>query len=56
MSRERAIEPQSIQIGLRVLTALVLAFLYVPLFIIILYAFNAQTAQGWPTPVIVLPV
>jgi len=50
MSRERAIEPQSIQIGLRVLTALVLAFLYVPLFIIILYAFNPARSQSWPLP------
>jgi len=50
VSRERAIEPQSIQIGLRVLTALVLAFLYVPLFIIILYAFNPARSQSWPLP------
>jgi putative spermidine/putrescine transport system permease protein len=50
VSRERAIEPQSVQIGLRVLTALVLAFLYVPLFVIMLYAFNPARSQAWPLP------
>src|SRR6185437_13749169 len=34
--------------GLRIWTWLVVLFLHVPIAIIILYAFNAQTAQGWP--------
>jgi putative spermidine/putrescine transport system permease protein len=34
--------------GLRVWTLLVILFLHLPIVIIILYAFNAQTAQGWP--------
>jgi putative spermidine/putrescine transport system permease protein len=50
VSRDRAIEPPSVQIGLRVLTGLVLVFLYVPLFIIMLYAFNPARSQSWPLP------
>jgi putative spermidine/putrescine transport system permease protein len=34
--------------GLRVATALVLLFLYVPLAVIVLYAFNADRSQSWP--------
>ena len=34
--------------GLRIWTWLVVLFLHAPIAIIILYAFNAQTAQGWP--------
>ena len=34
--------------GLRIWTWLVVLFLHLPIVIIILYAFNAQTAQGWP--------
>jgi putative spermidine/putrescine transport system permease protein len=34
--------------ALRVWTILVVLFLHLPIVIIILYAFNAQTAQGWP--------
>ncbi len=33
---------------LRAATALVLAFLYIPIFIIALYAFNAERIQVWP--------
>jgi putative spermidine/putrescine transport system permease protein len=36
------------RIWLRVATAAVLAFLYIPIGIIVLYAFNAQRAQVWP--------
>lgn len=36
------------RIGLRVATAVVLAFLYVPLIILIIYAFNPSRLQGWP--------
>jgi putative spermidine/putrescine transport system permease protein len=34
--------------ALRVWTLLVVLFLHLPIVIIILYAFNAQVAQGWP--------
>jgi putative spermidine/putrescine transport system permease protein len=36
------------RIGLRVATAAVLLFLYVPIGIIVLYAFNADRGQSWP--------
>jgi putative spermidine/putrescine transport system permease protein len=48
MSRRRHIESPPVRLFLRVGTALVLAFLYVPLAVIILYAFNSSRAQGWP--------
>ena len=35
---------------LRVLTGLTLAFIYVPLLVIALYAFNKQRTQVWPVP------
>ena len=41
-------ETRATRIGLKVWTLLVVLFLHLPLAIIILYAFNAQTAQGWP--------
>ena len=41
-------ESLATRIGLRVWALLVILFLHVPIAIIILYAFNAQTAQGWP--------
>ena len=50
MSRDRAIEPRSVQIGMGVVTALVLLFLYLPLLIIMLYAFNPARSQSWPLP------
>ncbi len=34
--------------GLRIVTGLVLAFLYIPIGIVILYAFNAARDQTWP--------
>src|SRR4051794_19668882 len=33
---------------LRVLTGLVLAFIYVPILVIVIYAFNEDRAQRWP--------
>jgi len=33
---------------LRIFTVLVLAFLYVPIFIVFLYSFNGDRAQAWP--------
>jgi putative spermidine/putrescine transport system permease protein len=50
MSRERAIEPRSVQLGMGVVTGLVLLFLYVPLLVIMLYAFNPARSQAWPLP------
>jgi putative spermidine/putrescine transport system permease protein len=50
MSRERAIEPRSVQIGMGAVSALVLLFLYVPLLVIMLYAFNPARSQAWPLP------
>ena len=41
-------ETRATRIGLRAWTLLVVLFLHLPIAIIILYAFNAQTAQGWP--------
>jgi putative spermidine/putrescine transport system permease protein len=41
-------ETRATRIGMRVWTVLVVLFLHVPIAIIILYAFNAQAAQGWP--------
>src|SRR5438067_13136859 len=50
MSLDRAIEPRGVQIGMRLLSGLVLAFLYIPLFVIVLYAFNPARFQSWPLP------
>jgi putative spermidine/putrescine transport system permease protein len=41
-------ENRATKIGLRAWTLLVVLFLHLPIVVIILYAFNAQTAQGWP--------
>ena len=38
------------RIALRVGTALTLAFIYVPLLVIIVYAFNESRIQQWPIP------
>jgi putative spermidine/putrescine transport system permease protein len=48
VSRARAIEPRSVQVGMAVVTGLVLLFLYVPLLVIMLYAFNPARSQAWP--------
>jgi putative spermidine/putrescine transport system permease protein len=42
------IEPRGIRILLRVATGLVLAFLYLPLAVLAIYAFNASRIQAWP--------
>jgi putative spermidine/putrescine transport system permease protein len=47
MSRS-TVEPRSVRIGLRISSFLVLAFLYIPLAIIIVYAFNPGRTQAWP--------
>lgn len=41
-------ERRATRVGLRAWTLLVVLFLHLPIVIIVLYAFNAQTAQGWP--------
>jgi putative spermidine/putrescine transport system permease protein len=41
-------EPRPIRILLRLATALVLAFLYLPLIILAIYAFNPSRIQAWP--------
>jgi putative spermidine/putrescine transport system permease protein len=38
------------RIGLAVWTALVVAFLWIPLVIILVYAFNSSNVQSWPLP------
>ncbi|MEO6796422.1 MAG: ABC transporter permease [Candidatus Dormibacter sp.] len=50
MSRGRAIEPRSVQVGMGVVSGLVLLFLYLPLLVIMLYAFNPARSQSWPLP------
>jgi len=46
----RLIEPLSVRIGMRALTLFVLLFLYLPILIIFLYAFNPERSQAWPLP------
>lgn len=41
-------ESRWVRIGLRVATMAVLAFLYVPLIILVVYAFNPSRLQAWP--------
>ncbi len=41
-------ETKSARIGLGVATALVIAFLWLPLLLIMAYAFNSSTIQSWP--------
>jgi putative spermidine/putrescine transport system permease protein len=43
-------ETRATRIGLRVWTALVIAFLWTPLLIIAVYAFNKSNIQSWPIP------
>ena len=43
-------EPRATRIALRIWVALVLAFLFVPILIILLYAFNPSNIQSWPIP------
>src|SRR5438477_407937 len=43
-----AVETRATRIGMRVASWLVLAFLYVPLGVIFLYAFNSSIGQAWP--------
>jgi putative spermidine/putrescine transport system permease protein len=43
-------ESRATRVALRVWVALVLAFLFVPILIILLYAFNPSNIQSWPIP------
>jgi putative spermidine/putrescine transport system permease protein len=42
------VESRLARFGLRAATAATLAFIYVPLFVILLYAFNERRTQSWP--------
>ena len=48
MSAQRVIEPRAVRWSMRIVAGLVLLFLYVPLFVILLYAFNPARSQAWP--------
>src|SRR5215471_17008161 len=41
-------ESFGLRLALRVWVALVLLFLFVPIFVIVLYAFDNSIVQGWP--------
>jgi len=41
-------EPRYVRIALRVATALVLSFIYLPIIVLAIYAFNASRIQVWP--------
>ena len=44
------VESRAIRGLLRILTAVVLAFLYLPLIILAIYAFNESRTLAWPPP------
>src|SRR5215471_2259420 len=41
-------EPKALRVALRIWVALVLAFLFIPIVLILLYAFNQSTIESWP--------
>jgi putative spermidine/putrescine transport system permease protein len=41
-------ESRAVRIGLRILTGITLAFIYLPLLILAIYAFNPSRSQVWP--------
>jgi putative spermidine/putrescine transport system permease protein len=43
-------ESRGLRVGLRIWVGLVLAFLFVPIVLIVLYAFNPSNIQTWPIP------
>jgi putative spermidine/putrescine transport system permease protein len=43
-------EPRGLRIALRVWVGIVLAFLFVPIVLIVLYAFNKSNIDSWPIP------
>lgn len=48
MRAPTGIEPRGVRIGLRAASFAVMVFLYIPLFVIVLYAFNESRGQAWP--------
>jgi putative spermidine/putrescine transport system permease protein len=44
------VESKGLRIGLRIWVALVLVFLFVPILLIVLYAFNRSNIESWPIP------
>jgi putative spermidine/putrescine transport system permease protein len=41
-------EPKALRIGLRIWVVLVLAFLFIPILLIMLYSFNRSNIESWP--------
>ena len=41
-------EPKGLRVALRIWVALVLAFLFVPIVLIVLYSFNSSNIESWP--------
>jgi putative spermidine/putrescine transport system permease protein len=42
------VEPKGLRVALRIWVAVVLAFLFVPIVLIVLYAFNSSNIESWP--------
>ena len=42
------VESKPIRILLRLASAIVLSFLYLPLVVVVIYAFNESRLQAWP--------
>src|ERR1700758_4398961 len=41
-------EPKALRVALRIWVVLVLAFLFVPIVLIVLYSFNSSNIESWP--------
>jgi putative spermidine/putrescine transport system permease protein len=44
------VEPRGLRVALRVWVGIVLAFLFIPIVLIVLYAFNKSNIESWPIP------
>jgi putative spermidine/putrescine transport system permease protein len=44
------LEPRGLRVALRVWVGIVLAFLFIPIVLIVLYAFNKSNIDSWPIP------
>jgi putative spermidine/putrescine transport system permease protein len=42
------VEPKGLRVGLRIWVAVVLAFLFLPIVLIVTYAFNSSNIESWP--------
>jgi putative spermidine/putrescine transport system permease protein len=42
------VEPKALRVGLRIWVGVVLAFLFIPIVLIVLYAFNRSNIESWP--------